>query len=74
MNGIKAGAAAHAIETSFRAISHRAASRIQLAWRAKAAALIFLDKCAEERFSARAFACDRMTQVVLRRFSHNALD
>ena len=58
------------LDKSLQDISHRAATRIQLLWRAQISALVFLDRCSEARFSARPLACDRAARSVLRRFSY----
>jgi len=60
------------LQQSLQRISHRAATRIQLLWRAKVSALVFLDRCSEARFSARPLACDRAAQAVLQRFSYTS--
>lgn len=58
------------LDNALQAISHRAATRIQLLWRAKVAAIAFLDQCSAARFSVQPFACDRVFQSVIKRFSY----
>lgn len=57
------------IVQSLHIISDRAATRIQLLWRAKAATLTFLDRCSDARFSVQPILCNRVFESVLRRFS-----
>lgn len=67
---LRKGADLELLENSLQAISHRAATRIQMFWRAKVAAIVFLDRCSVARFSVQAFTCDRVFQSVIKRFSY----
>jgi hypothetical protein len=69
---LKQDTAVTLLNKSLQVISARAATRIQLLWRCKVAALTFLDRCSDARFSIQSYKCDRVFQSVIRRFSYQS--
>jgi hypothetical protein len=69
VRALKEYAAVTLVNTSLQVICTRAATRIQLLWRGKVAALTFLDRCSDARFSVQAYTCDRVFKSVIKRFS-----
>ena len=66
---MKAAADENLVVQSLHIISDRAATRIQMLWRAKAATLTFLDRCSDARFRVQPISCNLVFESVLRRFS-----